>query len=158
MKSNEPWLVTDDNVMGGLSVGKSELLNNAVIFSGELSTENNGGFTSMFKKISPVQKGIKSLTIKVLGDGNPYQLRFRTQVLGYELAYQRVFTTKANGITNYTFNLSDFCAVFRGRTLDNAPRLEAQNISSIGFLTTAALVKTESKKFSLTIYDIALHD
>ena len=159
MNNQEYWAVTNDSVMGGLSLGKSELFNNTVIFSGELSTKNNGGFTSIFKKISSISKSTKSVKIRVLGDGNSYQLRFRAQVLGYELAYQVVFSTHVNTVSEYIFHLSDFCAVFRGRNLDNAPILEPQNISHVGFLITAALIKQEApQRFILKIYDIDFYD
>ena len=82
----------------------------------------------------------------MLSDGNSYQLRFRPQVLAYEIAYQVFFSTHANTVSEHVFHLSDLCAVFRGRKLDNAPILEAQNISHVGFLTTAALIKQRRLK------------
>lgn len=158
MKYKENWLVTNDSVMGGFSVGKVEQLNNLVVFSGKISTENNGGFTSIFQNLTSFSKGITSVTIRILGDGNCYQLRFRAKVSGYEVAYQRQFSTNDNEITVHTFLLPDFLPVFRGRRLDNAPTLESQNISHIGFLTSAALIKKEPEKsFNLSIYDIDFH-
>ena len=159
MNNKEDWLVTNDSVMGGLSLGKSELLNNTVIFSGQLSTQNNGGFTSIFKKISSISKSATKVKIRILGDGNSYQLRFRAQVLGYEIVYQVVFPTDENIVTEHLFDLSNFCAVFRGRNLANAPSLEPENISHIGFLTTAALIKNEHpQRFILRVYNIDFHD
>jgi hypothetical protein len=46
-------------------------------------------------------------------------------------------------------------AVFRGRTLNNAPILKPENITHIGFLTTAALVKpNRPQTFTLSVLDI----
>ena len=39
-QSNEHWKVTNDSVMGGLSVGKVQRDNNISIFSGELCIDN----------------------------------------------------------------------------------------------------------------------
>lgn len=158
MNYEEDWFVTNDSVMGGLSAGKVEQLNNLIVFSGNLSTENNGGFTSTFRKQASILESVTSITIRILGDGNCFQLRFRTKVSGYEVAYQKQFSTRNNEVTVHTFLLSDFHAVFRGRILDSAPVLEPQNISHVGFLTTAVLIKKDSGNcFTLSIYDIDFH-
>lgn len=155
MKHNDTWFVTNDSVMGGLSSGEGRLEKNATVFSGTLSTENNGGFTSIFKPITSLSTEIKSVTLRILGDGNSYQLRFRAEVSGYEVAYKIDFQTKLNITSEYTFNLSDLIGVFRGRIIESAPVLKAENISHIGFLTTAALVNLKQPQvFSLTIYSI----
>ena len=45
-KNGQEWRVVNDGVMGGLSRGKVEFTENSFIFSGSVSLENNGGFTS----------------------------------------------------------------------------------------------------------------
>ena len=45
-KSGEDWWVINDGVMGGLSKGRAEMKDNSLFFSGTISLENNGGFTS----------------------------------------------------------------------------------------------------------------
>jgi hypothetical protein len=70
------WQIVLDGVMGGLSTGNIETTNGTMIFSGETSLRNNGGFSSMR---APVEKGIfknsDSIKIRVKGDG-------RTWILG----------------------------------------------------------------------------
>ncbi|MFY0592027.1 CIA30 family protein [Roseivirga sp.] len=46
-KSGENWAVVNDGVMGGLSNGKAVLTDDSMVFSGTVSLENNGGFTSL---------------------------------------------------------------------------------------------------------------
>lgn len=42
------WRVVDDGVMGGLSKGKVQISKEGIMtFSGKLSLENNGGFSSL---------------------------------------------------------------------------------------------------------------
>ena len=41
------WRVIVDGVMGGLSSGKVELLDNSMVFTGSISLDNNGGFSSL---------------------------------------------------------------------------------------------------------------
>ncbi len=45
-KDGEDWWVINDGVMGGLSRGKAQMKENSLYFSGTISLENNGGFTS----------------------------------------------------------------------------------------------------------------
>ena len=40
------WKIINDSVMGGMSEGTVEYLDNSFIFSGHISLENNGGFSS----------------------------------------------------------------------------------------------------------------
>jgi hypothetical protein len=41
------WYVVNDGVMGGLSTGDLESTDRSIIFAGEISLENNGGFASI---------------------------------------------------------------------------------------------------------------
>ncbi|OEK00872.1 hypothetical protein BFP97_04820 [Roseivirga sp. 4D4] len=45
-KTGEEWMIVNDGVMGGLSRGKVEFNETTITFSGDVSLENNGGFTS----------------------------------------------------------------------------------------------------------------
>lgn len=144
------WQVTNDGVMGGLSNGNTKVDNQALIFSGSVSTENNGGFTSVYKKLAKLSQQIDSVRIQVRGDGNRYQLRIRSQVMGYDVAYKIEFPTVDDQLETHTFKLADFRASFRGRIISNAPELKAETISHVGFLVAAK----RSKSFSLSTYAI----
>jgi hypothetical protein len=146
----EGWEVTNDGVMGGLSYGCTRIENNSLIFYGKISIENNGGFSSVFKRLPTRLKNTSSITIVLEGDGKPYQLRVRSKVMGYELAYKVDFETTANTRKTYTFSLADFEASFRGRIINNAPELTADVISHIGFL----LASKQAGDFSLSIHSI----
>ncbi|WP_426369581.1 CIA30 family protein [Pseudocolwellia sp. HL-MZ7] len=150
LNNSDDWLITNDSVMGGLSKGHTFVEDNTVTFSGFLSTENSGGFSSVFKKLSGLSESIKSVTIAIKGDEKPYQLRVRTQVMGYELAYKINFDTSIDTVTNHTFKLSDFEASFRGLIISNAPLLKASTITHVGFLLSAK----QPSHFSLNIYSI----
>lgn len=130
----DKWQVVNDGVMGGLSYGKVVFDNQVTIFKGHISTENNGGFSSAYKPIAKLSKNIHSVQITIKGDGLRYQLRARSQVEGYEIAYKIEFDTTANEVETFIFKLNEFQATFRGRNINNAPELKAETISYIGFL------------------------
>lgn len=141
------WLVTNDGVMGGLSQGNVEIIDSTLIFSGKVSIENNGGFTSINKVIPTLPEAIKYIAIHILGDGNPYQLRLRSRVQGYNVAYKVDFLTQANIKQTLTFKLAEFKASFRGRIIKDAPILTADTVSHVGFL----IATKQSKDFNLSI-------
>ena len=71
-KSNHlNWAVINDGVMGGRSEGNMEILpGHKGRFSGNVSLENNGGFTSVRAMLTNIDLGdISALKIKVKGDG-----------------------------------------------------------------------------------------
>ncbi len=46
-KDGERWKITNDGVMGGLSEGDYRITDDGVVFYGNISLENNGGFSSL---------------------------------------------------------------------------------------------------------------
>ncbi|WP_050765246.1 CIA30 family protein [Kordia algicida OT-1] len=51
-KDGKQWQITNDGVMGGLSEGDYRFSDNGVVFSGNISLENNGGFSSYRSQFS----------------------------------------------------------------------------------------------------------
>lgn len=128
------WTVTNDNVMGGISTGELIYLDNMSRFRGELSLENNGGFSSVKRSIeSPVHE-IDSAELVFIGDGRTYQLRLTTSKDGNRVQYKHDFDTIKGEQLNKIFHFNDFQAVFRGSLLSDAPELKARDIKQIGFL------------------------
>ena len=147
----ENWRITNDGVMGGKSQGHFSLQGDKAVFEGNISLDNNGGFSSVFRSIEPLSKGLKTVTINVLGDGLTYQLRMSVTLDGYRLAYKQHFNTLAGQQEELTFILADFQASFRGRNIPNAPVLLAENIIEVAFLVT----RKAAGPFSLAISSVA---
>jgi hypothetical protein len=147
------WYVTNDGVMGGLSRGKITSSNNVAIFSGEISTEHNGGFTSTFKPIPKLPVEISTMKISVKGDGNDYQLRLKSQLMGFSIAYKVMLSTQENKTVSYLFQLTDFIATHRGRALATAPTLLADTITELGFL----IASKTPKQFILNVYSLEFY-
>jgi NADH dehydrogenase [ubiquinone] 1 alpha subcomplex assembly factor 1 len=150
INNQDVWKITNDGVMGGLSSGEISVIDDNVKFTGHISIDNNGGFTSVFRSLTRLPENMDTIRISVIGDGNTYQLRLRSQVQGYILAYKAYFMTSPNKLESHTFKLTDFKASFRGRNINNAPLLEASSIEQVGFLFTAK----QPQKFSLSIQSI----
>ncbi|OBS99256.1 exonuclease [Vibrio lentus] len=131
---HQKWTATNDNVMGGISTGGFIYDGGISQFRGELSLENNGGFSSINRSVESVNSDVDSIELKFVGDGRTYQLRFTTWIDGNRTNYKHSFETIKGQQLKKVFQLNDFKAVFRGQLLSDAPRLEAQDIKQIGFL------------------------
>lgn len=147
------WQVTNDGVMGGLSLGSTKLLDSSFLFSGDISIENNGGFSSVYRPVSELSALFDSISVKVVGDGNLFQIRIRSQVDRYNLTYKFDFHTEKNVEQQLTFKLSEFQASFRGRLISGAPDLKAENVTHVGFLIT----NKQPVSFALTVNEIVFY-
>ena len=133
-KEYQYWAATNDNVMGGISTGRFIYDDGISQFRGELSLENNGGFSSINRSVESINSDVDSIELKFVGDGRTYQLRFTTWIDGNRTNYKHNFETIKGEQLKKVFRLNDFKAVFRGRLLSDAPELKAQDIKQIGFL------------------------
>lgn len=130
------WYIINDDVMGGVSKSKVTLHDGGYAnFQGVVSPENNGGFASIRSEIDlDSEKKYKGVIVRVRGDGNKYNIRFRTNSNFDGYAYQAKFQTEEDMWTEFKIPFSEFKPTFRGRTLENKPQLESDNIRQIGFL------------------------
>ena len=112
------WIVIDDVVMGGKSSGSFKLNSDGYgVFLGDISLENNGGFSSVryrFEKIL-INKSTK-ISIRIKGDGKKYQFRIKSNSADY-YSYISSFSTTGEW-QEIEIPLKDMYPSFRGRKLD----------------------------------------
>lgn len=90
------WYAVNDNVMGGVSQGAMQATaTGTALFTGEISFENNGGFSTVQANFDPVLdvSDFTGLVLRVRGDGKQYGVYLRDSYS--QLAHQAVFTTTA---------------------------------------------------------------
>lgn len=130
--SGKGWYIVNDGVMGGLSKGEFSIENKLAVFKGEVSTDNNGGFTMIqnrFKTI--VTKNFKGFVIKLKGDGKDYQFRVKSD--RYQ-QYSYVFQFSTSGEwEEISIPFSDLVPRFRGRAVD-LPNFDGGQIQEVAFL------------------------
>ena len=127
------WNIVDDGVMGGLSAGRFRI-NEAGhgVFSGTVSLENNGGFSSLRYYFTPMETSQYSkFILRLKGDGKTYQFRVKSQANEY-YSYICEFKTTGDWQTvEIPFGI--LYPSFRGRTL-NMPNYPGKQLGEIGFL------------------------
>jgi len=135
--TNSPaWQIVNDDVMGGVSTSRFQILTNGTaVFSGVVSLENNGGFASV--RSSLVRQNLNdtdTFVLRVRGDGRRYKFTARTGT-GFDAPnYQAEFTTKRGEWVEHRLAFKDFVPTFRGRVLTDVPPLNPAKIASVGFL------------------------
>jgi len=76
------WSIQNDTVMGGVSNSRTEWVDDQLIFAGDLSLDNNGGFCSMRSPVSAdfgaLAAGATALTLTATGDDQVYLVQVRT--------------------------------------------------------------------------------
>ena len=150
-KNTSNWYIVDDGVMGGLSKGTISI-NDAgnALFKGYVTTENNGGFSSVrysFDK-KDVSK-FKHVILKLKGDGKSYQFRIKENS-SQRYSYITTFQTSGDWET-IKIPFSAFYPSFRGYELDKA------NFSGEVMEEVAFLIGNKTKEsFALEIEKIYL--
>ena len=126
------WNIVNDDVMGGISTSYLSVSDEKnLIFNGNLSLENNGGFASSRLGLKKnVLKGVKSLTIRIKGDGNSYKLRLSQD--NRRASYSANFESVKNEWVEVNIPIEDFIATWRGYTYTDYPSIQTDRIISLG--------------------------
>lgn len=145
------WVIINDGVMGGLSKGQITLNDNGNgVFSGIVSTDNNGGFSLLrhqFKKRNVSE--YNSIAFRIKGDKKYYQFRIKSNKQEY---YSYVSNFKSTGDwETIVIPFKDFEPQYRGRSIDK-PNFIGDAMEEIAFL----IGNKTNETFELEIESIKL--
>ena len=128
------WNIVNDTVMGGRSQATLKLINDThADFSGYLSLENNGGFSSIRAYYPPDLANVKSIILKIKGDGREYNFRIRGNSNSWA-SYTHSFETIEGEWIEKELKIDDFYPVYRGYNLKDMPSLSEIIIKEIGIM------------------------
>lgn len=145
------WRIVDDVVMGGRSSGSFDLSKEGHgKFSGTVSLENNGGFSSLRyyfegKSVSQYTK----VVLHIKGDGSTFQFRIKRSSRDYVSYIYEIETSKEWMTVEIPFK--DMYPGFRGRKLKQA-NYPGDYMEEIGFL----IGNKKAQSFQLLINRIEL--
>ena len=130
---NDNWGIVNDGVMGGISQSNIYLNEvNNIIFAGNVSLENNGGFASIRRGFNGSQlKESSAFLLRVKGDGNIY--KFRLTMKGSYANYSANFKTIKDQWVDIEIPVENFKPYYFGRSI-RAQKLKVQKVNSIGIL------------------------
>jgi monofunctional biosynthetic peptidoglycan transglycosylase len=145
----EPWRSINDGVMGGVSAGGMSQAGEGLRFAGNLSLENNGGFSSVRRLVGTDLSHATKVRLEVRGDGREYQFRIRHDKRVDGVAWRAGFLAGDEWQT-VEIPLREFVPVFRGRLVRSAGPVDASRIKQVGFL----LADKKPGDFALEIRNI----
>jgi hypothetical protein len=145
------WQVRDDGVMGGLSKGNiTRDPAGYAVFSGKVSLENNGGFSSMQANFDPIEVSqYEQAVIRLKGDGKDYRFIVKAESDASHY-YVAEFPTTGDW-EEIKIPLRTMYPVRRGDRLD-LPDYPAETLSQVRLM----IANGRAESFQLQIAGIAL--
>ena len=133
MKPKE-WRIVNDGVMGGVSQSSINAQpDGTLLFKGNVSLDNNGGFASTRSPDIAANLGsYGGVELILTGDGNTYKCGLRTD--NGSVAHQASFDTVAGEEQRIRIPFADFDPTWRGKKLGKSERMIPADIRSVGFL------------------------
>jgi hypothetical protein len=127
------WTIEDDGVMGGLSKGRFRISPEGHgEFTGTVSLQNNGGFSSVQWNIDPTDaRNHSRFVIRLRGDGKRYLLLTESTPRSRHY-YQAEFQTTGDWQT-IEIPFSSMTPHFRGDRLDQ-PNFPGESIAQVRFM------------------------
>ncbi|MGF1521411.1 MAG: CIA30 family protein [Leptolyngbyaceae cyanobacterium] len=128
------WGALDDVVMGGVSSSGFRSGGEYALFTGNVSTDNSGGFVSVrTRNFDPPLNlsGYQGIALRVQGDGQRYKFFLRDKEGWDALAYGYSFDTRANEWITVQVPFDQLTPVFRAKTQQDAPPFNPGSIRSL---------------------------
>ncbi|CBY32294.1 unnamed protein product, partial [Oikopleura dioica] len=133
------WWAVNDNVMGGVSAGYVEKIDNMLKFYGQLSSDFNGGFASCRTRFEPGSlAGFDGIQINVKGSARDFQARFHpVESAAYGRYVQGSYTANFKASPEWSTVRIPFASTeysWRGRRPSGMPEIDPAQLKGMGFL------------------------
>mgnify|MGYP006297351103 CR=1 FL=1 len=127
------WISVNDDVMGGVSEGAFRITDaDTLVFSGNLSLENRGGFASIRTRPADLNlDGYDRIALRLKGDGRTYYVNLMTSSRNAS-SYRAPIETEEGVWKEVRVGLEDFVYTSYGRIIAGAAPLKADDVRSIG--------------------------
>ena len=130
-----PWRVINDGVMGGLSRGDASLSDEStLVFSGVLSLENRGGFSSIWSPPAVDDLGDSDvLVLRVRGDGRDYYVNLKNRGDSAAGSHRLLIRTQSDQWQIVSLPFDDFKYTRFGQQTPGSTPLDSSQIRQFGF-------------------------
>jgi Complex I intermediate-associated protein 30 (CIA30) len=128
------WGAVDDVVMGGVSESGMRLQAGYAVFSGNVSTDNSGGFASTRTRNFDPSLNLSNysgIELRIKGDGQRYKIFVRTELQWDGVGYAASFDTHADEWMTVRVPFQDLVPIFRAKTVTNAAPIDPSQIRSL---------------------------
>jgi NADH dehydrogenase [ubiquinone] 1 alpha subcomplex assembly factor 1 len=129
------WRTVDDTVMGGRSHSCIEIAGGVLVFSGELSLENDGGFCSVRSKLSRWDlSAYEGLSVTIRTGDRAFTLTARNEPGRDTVGHHHPLPVTGDEWQTVHALFADFEATYHGRVLEEHPGLNTTDVRSVGLL------------------------
>ncbi len=131
---SQTWGAVDDVVMGGVSSSGIQLEQGNAVFTGTVSTDNNGGFASVrTRNFEPPLdlSGKQGIELRLKGDGQRYKFLVRDNDGWDSVAYSYSFDTTKNQWISVRVPFDKLVPVMRAKTLKDGRSLNPSKIRAL---------------------------
>ncbi|ANV90242.1 CIA30 family protein [Picosynechococcus sp. PCC 8807] len=128
------WGAVDDVVMGGVSQSQLRLTPTGALFTGNVSTDNNGGFASVRTKSLANPWDLSKYAgfrLRVKGDGQRYKFIARCENRWDGIGYSYSFETTADQWLSVDIPFSELVPVFRAKSVPQMGQFQADRVYAL---------------------------
>ena len=149
------WRTIDDTVMGGRSTSSVKIEDGVLVFSGELSLENQGGFCSGRSNTRGWDlSDFAGLVVSIRTGDRSFTLTARDRPGGDTVGYHHPLPVTGDEWQTVHSLFADFEATYHGELLEDDPGLNTDQVRSVGFL----IADGHEGPFRLEVRTIAAFD
>jgi len=135
MQTEDKWRIVNDGVMGGLSSSKAIVKDEKIIFSGNVSLENNGGFASLRSTVKDYNfEKFSGIEIKIKGDGKRYSISMKETTYFNGYFYTSSFETKKDEWIVVQIPFNQLKLHYFGKETNSSKKIPLDNIKEISLL------------------------
>jgi hypothetical protein len=135
MKTENKWRIVNDGVMGGLSSSNALVKEDKIVFTGNVSLENNGGFASMRSPIKDYNfEKHNGMEIKIKGDGKRYSISMKETTYFSGYFYTSTFETKIDEWITVKIPFNQLKLYYFGKETNSSKKIPLNNIKEISLL------------------------
>lgn len=151
----EAWTIVDDGVMGGVSQGFWYQEDDYAVFEGNVSLDNNGGFSSVRIALRPVDvSAYDGIALQVRGDGLTYGFGLRDRHPRYD--YRMTFETTEQEDDEWEMiyiPFEELTATFFGREIPTADPFDPSYLRGMNLIISDG----QEGLFRLEVASISLY-
>jgi len=136
-KGGQNWYSLVDGVMGGRSTGLVQIQENSLQLTGNISFENNGGFSSVRSPWGAIDLSkFKTIEIRLKAKGQQFAMVFETSRQWFQPNYKMPLSTDTEDWQVLIFNLADLEATRIGQPMgETITDEQLKNIIRMGFIS-----------------------
>lgn len=135
MKTEDRWRIVNDDVMGGISSSKAIIKDDKIIFGGNVSLENNGGFASLRSPVKNYNfENYSGIEIKLIGKGKLYSISMKETSYFSGYFYTCSFETNKNDWTVLQIPFDRFKLYYFGKDMNSSKKVPLNKIKEVSLL------------------------